>query len=54
MDQEKKEIGKWWLWILLLIAITIIMFTVLDTVGFFTKTVVERKVFENSYQYKKG
>lgn len=50
MDQERKEFGKWWVWGLFLLVISIVVLTVLSYGGIFTKTVVERKVFEQSYQ----
>lgn len=50
MDKEKKYVGKWWLWILFLLIISVIVFGVLNYVGLIGKTFVERKVFEQSYQ----
>lgn len=50
MEGEKKYIGGWWVWIVLLLIGTGIVFTGLRYVGILGKTVVERKVFENSYQ----
>jgi hypothetical protein len=50
MDNEKKEFGKWWIWVLFLLALTIISFSALNYLGIIGKTVVERKVFEQSYQ----
>jgi hypothetical protein len=50
MDQDKKEVGKWWMWGVLLVVLTSIIFTVLGYFGVFGKTFVERKVFEQSYQ----
>lgn len=54
MDQEKKEVGGWWMWILMLTVVSIIVFTGLSYFGIIGKTIVERKVFENSYQYTAG
>ena len=47
---SKKFVGGWWMWIVCLLIITFLMFTVLNFAGIFGKTVVERKIFENSYQ----
>jgi hypothetical protein len=54
MDSEKKELGKWWLWGLGLLIVSGIIFTVLGYAGIIGQTVVERKVFENSYQRSEG
>lgn len=50
MDKEKMYIGKWWVWILFLLIISVIVFGILNYVGLVGKTFVERKVFEHSYQ----
>lgn len=54
MDSDKKEMGKWWMWILGLMVVTGIITTMLSYAGVIGRTVVERKVFENSYQYSEG
>ena len=54
MDSEKKDVGKWWIWLLFLFVISIVVLTGLSYVGLFGKTVVERKVFENSFQYSES
>ena len=54
MREERKETRRWWFFGLVLSVITIIVLTVLGYMGKFTGTVVERKVFENSYQYKEA
>lgn len=54
MDHEKKEFGKWWVWVLFLLMITGVIFTGLNYVGLIGRTVVERKVFENSFQYSEA
>ena len=54
MDKEKKEFGRWWMWILGLLVVTTIVTTALNYAGIIGRTVVERKVFENSYQYNEG
>jgi len=54
MDKEKKDIGKWWIWVLFLIIITVISLFVLGYFGVIGRTIVERKVFENSFQYSEA
>jgi len=54
MDQDKKEVGSWWIWILFLVIITIIVIGLLRVGGIIGTTVVERVVFEQSFQYKEG
>lgn len=54
MEAEKKELGGWWLWILTLSVLTIVVLGGLNYVGVIGKTIVERKVFEQSYQYSAG
>lgn len=53
-DPEKKEFGGWWMWGLILTIISIIVLSALGYAGIFTGTVVERKVFENSFQYSEA
>ena len=50
MGTEKKYFGGWWVWVVFLLIGTGIIFTGLRYLGIIGKTVVERKVFENSYQ----
>lgn len=50
MDSEKKEYGAWWMWILFLIIISTIILACLNYAGILGHTIVERKIFENSYQ----
>ncbi len=54
MDSEKKEYGAWWVWILTLTVLSIIVFTGLSYLGVVGGTIVERKVFENSFQYSEA
>lgn len=54
MGAERKEGTRWWFWALGLVVVTTIVFAVLGYVGVFTRTVVERKVFEQSYQRSEG
>jgi len=50
MDEEKKEAGKWALWLTLIGVIIAIIIAGVSYLGIGVKTVVERKVFEQSYQ----
>ena len=50
MEQEKKYFAGWWFWVLLLIIDSGIIFAGLNYAGIIGRTVVERKVFEQSYQ----
>lgn len=50
MNQEKKDFGKWWLWVLFLPIQIVIVLSIMGYISKFTSTIVERKVFENSYQ----
>ncbi len=54
MDAEKKEFGLWWLWVLLLVAISIGVMAMMGYFGKYTGTIIERKVFEESYQRSEG
>jgi len=54
IDTEKKEVAGWWMWILMLVVVSSIIFTGLSYFGIIGKTVVERAVFEQSYQKKAG
>jgi len=49
-DDEKKFLGKWWVWITFLIIGTGVVFTGLRWAGLIGTTIVERIIFENSYQ----
>ena len=54
MEQDKKDFRSWWVWVGFLFIITSIIagiiFTSLSYVGIIGKTIVEREVFEQSYQ----
>ena len=54
MDPEKRFVAGWWFWILLLVLAAGIALVALNSAGVFTRTVIERKVFENSYQYNEA
>ena len=49
-DNDKKEFGGWWIFMVALVVGTVIVFAVLNATGKIGNTIVERKVFENSYQ----
>ena len=51
---EKKAILGWSLVVLGILVFLFIFFSVLNYTGFFADTFVERKVFENSYQYSEA
>ena len=50
MGSDKKELGKWWMWVLLLILITVGVFTALKPAGMWW----ERQVMLQSHQYKEA
>ena len=54
LDPEKRELGQWWMWVLLLLVITFIVFGALNYLGIIGQTHVEREVFRNSFQYSEG
>ena len=50
MEIQKKYFRRWWLWFTLLIILTGVILIGLNYVGIIGQTIVEHKVFENSYQ----
>jgi len=54
MNEEKKEFGKWWIWVLALIILSVATLKVTGAFGKIFSTTVERKIFEESYQKKAG
>ena len=50
----RAEFRHWWLYGLALVVIAVVVLTGLNYVGVFGHTVVERKVFENSFQYSES
>lgn len=52
LKEERKEVRRWWFFILLLFIISSIILISLNYIGIFGRTVVERKIFEQSYQKK--
>ena len=51
MEEDKKYFGTWWVWVVVLMIATGILFTGLNYLGIIGKTVVEREVFKRSFQY---
>lgn len=47
---ERREGTRWWAWGLGLLVVTIAVLALLNYAGIIGRTVVERKVFESSYQ----
>ena len=50
IDQDKREVGGWWMWILALVVVTVVVFGGLRMTGTWGQTAVERMIFETSYQ----
>jgi len=53
-DKEKQEFGKWWIFVTSLFGISLVMIVLLNLFGILGKTLVEEKVFSNSFQRKAG
>ena len=53
-QDEKKELLKIWWYSIVFIVITSVVIFVLNALGVIGNTMVERAVFENSYQKKAG
>ena len=51
---EKREFGCWWGWILILLVGTILVLSGMGIAGRIVDVVVEREVFERSFQYQEG
>lgn len=54
MEKEKKYVAGWWFWVLMLLIVSGVILTGLNYAGIFGRTVMERKVFENSFQYSEA
>lgn len=54
MEKEKKYFAGWWMWVFALLVLTGIVIFGLKSVGLIGRTIVERKVFENSFQYSEA
>jgi len=52
--EEKKIITSWWIYVTILLVATNVVLITLKYFGLVGSTIVERKVFENSYQKKAG
>lgn len=50
MDSDKKEFGKWWIWVTVLLCFSGILFGILSYVGVFG----ERLAFKHSFQYQES
>lgn len=51
---DKKSVGCWWAWILILLIGTILVLTVTGVAGRIVDVVVQREVFERSFQYQES
>ena len=49
-----RDTFKGWVFVMFFVIITSIVFGIMGYFGKFTNTVVERKIYENSYQYSQG
>lgn len=47
---EKKELGKWWIWITLLIMLSMALLGITKSLGIWGQTTAENIIFESSYQ----
>lgn len=54
MDQDKRYFAGWWFWLLGLIIVGSIAMWALHAAGIIGTTVVEREVFERSFQYSEA
>ena len=52
--EEKKAITSWWIYAAILLVATSVVLTTLKYFGLVGYTIVERKVFESSYQKRSG
>lgn len=50
MEEEKKEFGRWWVWVLALIVLTIIVLGAISFTGRWLGVTGERFIFETSIQ----
>ena len=58
MSNENRELRQegtlFWMWGLSIFVLSILLLTILSYAGIFGATVVEREVFENSFQYSEA
>ena len=52
--EEKKAITSWWIYATILLVVTNVVLITLKYSGLVGSTMVERKVFQNSYQKQAG
>lgn len=50
IEQEKKELGRWWIWITILFIASIILLGVTGTMSKWFSVAIEREIFESSVQ----
>ncbi len=53
-DSEKRDVGKWWMFIMLLLVVSGVILGGIRFLGLYGGTVAERVIFENSYQYSEA
>lgn len=51
---DKIDITKWWLFLVFLIILAMVIFGMINYTNLFVGTIIERKVFEQSYQKKEA
>ncbi|MHC4690965.1 MAG: hypothetical protein ACYS5F_15265 [Planctomycetota bacterium] len=54
MESEKKYFASWWFWIGFLVIVSLPVFFGLRSLGLIGSTVVEREVFQRSFQYQEA
>lgn len=54
MEEEKKYFGGWWIWVTVLMIVFSALSFILNATGIIGRTIVEREVFEQSYQYSEA
>lgn len=52
--EMRSELGRWWIYVLALVVVSMPVLAVLNYAGVIGDTVVERVVFENSFQYSEA
>jgi len=51
MEQEKKDLAGWWIWVLALVVVSTVVLNLVGAGGYVFGLFVERKALENSHQY---
>ena len=54
MDEERNDFGRWWIWITFLFIFSFVALGAMNYLGIVGQTIVEREVFEQSYQYSEA